>query len=339
MKKFSKIILALTAIATLNFSCSSDDSVFTPPVDTPVTTPKLIVTETGTEDVRDLKLTTDKDEVAVLVKFATETNSMRRLYITENTNGLGEEPYIFSNPDVDAKRDGSVDLKSDTKKELEYLIKFPTPLDNSTVVYKLWVTTSRGDFRNEAKNNSFITKTQETAVVGTITITRGAGGTPGGADVRELKDIIVLAAPLASGDSKTFVSLFNGETYKISTGEETAALWDFGYYYGETGKASLASTYDYPTGVIDVPAKSGVDKNNLNKIYFKLSSLDYAAVKLDSDLAAIAKPAAQRINQLKVNDVVEFVDDYGNKGVIKVTELNTGAGTSGFMKIDVKVMN
>lgn len=349
MKKISKfkIFMPLIAAAALTFSCSSDDSVFTNPTDDkgdPIEVKnKLIVTEAGTDDVRKLNIESSELSVPVSVKFTTETNSMKRLYITSNTNGLGDEPYTFENPDVDSKKDGSVDLPPNKNNEFEYLINFPTPVDvdNSTIVYTLWTTTGRGDFRDTAKRNSFITKDQTETVVGTITIKKGTGGTSSSESVRELKDI-KLFAPLGDGTSKTFTSMYNGAVYEISTGEETAALWDFGYYYGVTNKASLSSTSSYPTNIIDVPTISKVPADQLNKCYLGLSSktaAQFTAITLDSELDAITQSSEQAIKNLNKDDIIEFVDQYGNKGLIHVKELKAGDGDGDYILIDMKLVN
>lgn len=327
--------------ASLLYNCGgSDDSVFTPPVDTPVTTPELIVTEAGTGDKREISINTDKLVAPVLVKFATTSESMRRLYITSNVNGLGADPYTFENPDVDSKADGSVDLKSDTKKELEYLINFPTPTeDNSTIVYTLWTTTGRGDFRDAAKRNAIPVGEGEAATVGTITITKGTGGTSESGNLRNL-GTIKLKAPLSDESSDTFMSVFNGKTYKIND-KETAALWDFGFYYLVKSGATLASPQVYNTDVINVPNVSGIAVGDLNKFYFKKSTktvqnFDDASLNSDLDFDA---PTSQDVQSLKVNDIIEFADQYGNKGLMKVTALKESYGSDGYIDITIKVQN
>ena len=203
-------------------------------------------------------------------------------------------------------------------------------LKEGTVVYQLWATSGTGDYRNMDKR----------LVVGPGTITVNYGGdNPSSAKVKEYKAKI-MAAPLADGSSETFISLVDGQLYKINEGEEMVAYWDFGYFYGATNKASLASTFDYPSNVIDIAAVASItDKEELNKCYFALSTMDFDAVVNASDLNGIVKPASQTIKQLNVGHVIEFVDNYGKKGLIKVTEIKGTFNANDYIKLDIKVQN
>lgn len=329
-----KSILTLFIIAAITFSCSSDDNedIQGPSTET---TFELKVTNTNAGSTeRDLKITTAElnSKVKVNVTFISE-QSMRRLYIAQSVNGGAYEPFKFTNQEVDEKRDGSVDLVGDDKKTFTFNIDFNTPTTaNGTITYILWATTGRGDFRDISKRNAI-----GDFDFGTITITAGNGAVGNGV---KAYTTTILAAPLADGSSETFMSVFDGKVYKINEGEELAALWDFGYYYGVTGNASLASSNNYPTDIINVPTIGGVPAEELNKVYFALSSktvAEFDAITTKSDLDFVVQSTSQRINNLKVDDVVEFVDNYGNKGLIKVKEVVAGNGTNGKITFDVKV--
>ncbi len=340
-------ILKLRSIATLViasafiFSCSSDDNsdIQGPSTDTDF---NLIVNTTneGSEE-RNVPITTDQLNTTqkVNVTFAAE-QSMKRLYIAKSENGGALEPFAFTNQAVDEKKDGSVDLVGDDKKEFTFNIDFDTPsTSDGTVTYLLWATTGRGDFRDIAKRNAI-----GEFDFGVITITAGNGATGNG-----LKSYTqtILSAPLEDGSSSTFMSVLDGEIYKISEGEELASLWDFGYYYGNSGLASFASTSNYPAlfdtngdGMVDaaVADLTGVPQEELNKFYLaKSTSIDFDTVTKREDLDNIDKPATERVTNIIIGDVIVFEDNYGNKGLIKVTEIVTGAGTSGKITFDVKV--
>lgn len=330
-----KSFIMLSAITLFITSCSSDsnDDIFIDPTDPVTFDGELSVFETGTDN-RTLMIdgsNVSGNNAIVRVAFRS-SNTMRRLYVTQNVSDFGAEPYNFAvgGVTVDDKKDGSLDLSSDNGDEFEFAIPFPVPTSaDSKIVYTIWATTGRGDFRDISKRNAI----SDTAV-GTITITGSGTSTANG--IKSFTQTM-LAAPLGDGSSETFISLFNNEVYVINDGIETAALWDFGYYYGATQNASLASTANYPTNIIDVPAISELDASELNNFYITTSSIDFDAVTSASDLNGIATPTSERVTGLSEGDVLEFVDQYGNKGVIKVIEISGTDGTGDFIKIDIKV--
>ncbi|WP_299441023.1 hypothetical protein [uncultured Aquimarina sp.] len=337
MNKFLKLksILIVFTLGLLFTGCSADDN-----TDLIITDPNaefdadLLVTEAGTGDRRNV--TVNASDVSgstfkAKVAFSANSANMRRLYITQNISAFGEEPFVFTSQEVDEKPDGSLDLVGDDKDTFEFQLDLPKPtMTDGTVVYKLWATTGRGDFRDVNKRNALGDN-----VVGIITVRYGTGVNDG-SGIKAFSQTI-LAAPLADGSSNTFISLYNNEVYKISEGEETAALWDFGYYYGATQNASLASTANYPTNIIDVPTISSLTTAELNNFYIAASTIDFDAVAVASDLDGITAPTSERVTGLSVNDVLEFADQYGNKGVIKITEISGTDGTGDFIRFDVKV--
>ncbi len=335
-----KSILTLVILSVLIFSCSSDDNddIQGPDQSTDLEIVVNATNEGSTE--RDLNTTTTNLNSTVKVNVTFEsTEPMRRLYITKSENGGANEPFIFTNQEVDEKADGSIDLKSDNKTDFTFNIDFDTPSNaNGTVTYLLWATSGRGDFRDITKRNSI-----NDLAFGTITITAGNGATGNG--IKSFTQTI-LAAPLKDGSSDSFISLFNSTIYKINQGEEFAAFWDFGYYYGATGNASFASAADYPElfdvnndGILDsgVSGISGVPQAELNNFYFAESTISFDAVTTRAALDGIVQSNSQRITNLQENDEIEFVDSYGNKGIIKVTEIVPGDGTNGQITFDVKV--
>ncbi len=349
MSKFfkPKSILGLFLIAILAFSCSSDDntdiSIPPPGDDDPVATfdAELSVFEAG-GDMREVTVSADGStgmEITSKVSFQSETN-MRRLYITEQINGGTPEPFQFTSQEVDEKPDGSLDLVGDDKKEFEFQINLPAPMaEGESIVYTFWATTGRGDFRDVTKRNAI-----DDTALGTITLNFGTPTMGNEGEIVEYS--IELKAPLGDGSSQTFTSVYNGNLYRISEGEETAALWDFGYYYfGTTDLASLGSTANYPalfnfdtmtnTGE-NVSQLTGVPQEELNSFFIAPSTLDYDTVT-DVEIDAIVTPTSERATGLAVGDVLEFEDAYGNKGVIKVETLTAGAGTNGVIGLAIKV--
>lgn len=338
---FHYIFSCILIITLVSCSDDNDDLIVEPGSEFDA---EIIVTENEVGDIRTATINTSNiagTNATVKVRFETNSSSMRRVYITKNISATGEEPFQFTDQQVDDKADGSLDLVGDDKNEFEFQIKFPVPtVSDGTVVYKIWATTGRGDFRDVSKRNAL-----GPTSLGQLTIRAGSG--IDSANGIKSYTATMLSAPLGDGSSDTFISLYNNTVYKISDGEEYAALWDFGYYYGSSQKASLASTAEYPalfnhdddtdTPLVAVSTLTGVDQSELNTFYITTSNIDFDSITSASQLDGITTPSSQRATDLSVNDVLEFEDKYGNKGIIKVIEINGTDGTSGFIKIDIKV--
>ena len=162
-----------------------------------------------------------------------------------------------------------------------------------------------------------------------------------------------LVSPAQDGTTESFFSLLNETVYRINVGPEFRAFWDFGYYYGASGdsagdNASFASTeqYDASFGFAVEGLEPGADEENaatetLNQMFFASSTtIDAAAfdaITLNGELNFIASSDAQKITNLSVGDVVEFVDNYGKKGLIKITAIEPGFNNNDFIEFDVKI--
>lgn len=289
--------------------------------------------------------------VTVSVNFSVEEaeRNMERLYITKTDFSSldGPQPYDITLDGtiegISTKSDGSIDLDDDHKEAFSFSIDFPAPTEaDGTVQYVIWATKQRGDFRDLTNDNVYGDDTANYAV---ITIGEGVSS------VYSEFSTTILAAPLADGTSHTFASAYNGATYAINDGIETAALWDFGYFYGASTEASFYSAADFPKvftvdgvdGVVDVATfldSDEVSTSDLNNCYFALSTLtadEFDAIDSNEDLDTISTPTDENVKGLSVGDVVEFVDQYGNKGLIKVTALTNGFGSDGKITFDIKV--
>lgn len=349
------IIMALALFAT---GCSNDEgSVFQTPTDP----------ETGNPDNPD---NPDEPEVATLmftegddsqnketaeasgeigtaipgrVIFTSAETTQRRMYITQNISGGGDMPFnAFDLEDTDLKKelkgDGSIDLDGSNKMDIDFTFELPVPdIENGQIVYTFWTTTGKGDFRDIDKRLAL--------GAGTITVTVG-DGTTSNSEVRLFEDI-KLFAPAKDGNSETFFSLLDGEVYNIKDGPEFRAFWDFGYYWTDSDGASIASTANYKEvfnfEVAGFEASEDeVDNENetLNEMFFTPSNLDAAGfdgISLSGDLENITASNVQSVMGLEVGDVIEFVDNYGKKGLIKITEIKAGFNVDDFIVFDVKV--
>lgn len=353
MKNLFKSLFLTLAVAggTLLTSCSSENNsgLKEPSTEPSVKTYKLLVNPTNESKIteRNLIITAEPNsQVPVAVTF-TGSENMYRLYMTQNfINGSeGAVPFKYNYDVAKLKADGSINLDASDKKKFTYNLKFPTPAaKDQTVQYVLWATTGRGDFRNFEKRNAVDSNNDGKGdAIGVITIKAGTvaptTGTIGSINMKYFSAVL-LAAPLKDGSSKSFISLFNNKVYSIDQGEEFAALWDLGYYYGNTKKASLASTKNFPTDIINVPAISKVATTELNEFFIGKSTKtveEFDKIKNGTELNNIVKPVTQRVNGLVKGDILEFVDAYGNIGLIKITEVVEGFGREGKIVFDVKV--
>ncbi|WP_442264652.1 hypothetical protein ACSIGC_09830 [Tenacibaculum sp. ZS6-P6] len=148
----------------------------------------------------------------------------------------------------------------------------------------------------------------------------------------------LLAAPLGDETSSTFMTFYNNSIHKISEASTTGSSWDFGYFYGTTRKASFASVKNYPTDVFNLTAIADADKK---ECFFAkstvLTTADFDAISLESELNSIVKPTTQSVTELSVGDIIEFQDSYENKGLIKITRIVEGNGSNGQIEFDVKI--
>lgn len=274
--------------------------------------------------------------VKVKTSFKGDRN-MYRLYITKQVlSSTGSKEEVFKYPLGKKKKDGSIDLPSQDKKDFSYDFHFDAPANNNEVVqYKLWVTHGRGDYRDPSHRNAI---SKDPAAFGTITI---KGDKNAVSDINVVKSFsaFFLKAPLGSLSSETFMSVSNGKKYQISDATETVKLWDFGYYYGNKHNASFASASNYPKSIIDVKGLAGDVAGELNKFYFKKStktSADFDKIKLNKELDFVTK-GAEVVTRLAKGNILEIVDGYGNKGLIRITKIEGTDGSSGKITFDVKI--
>jgi len=345
------IILALALFAT---GCSSDEgNVFETPDDPDKENPDDPEVEVATlvfnegDSSNDVLVADASGEVGTAVPgrviFTSTATTQRRMYITQNISGGGDMPFNnFNLGDTELKKalkaDGSIDLDGATKKEIDFTFNLPVPdIDNGEIVYTFWTTTGKGDYRDAAKRLAL--------GVGTITVKVGNGTNPA-AELRSFTDV-QLFAPLQDGSSETFFSLLNETVYNINEGPEFRAFWDFGYYWTNGDKASFSSTANYKTafdfeveGFEPSAEEDDAANETLNEAFFELSiktAAQFDSTLLSGELDAIVKSENQSFTNMAVGDVIEFVDNYGKKGLIKITEIKAGFNATDFIQFDVKI--
>ena len=163
----------------------------------------------------------------------------------------------------------------------------------------------------------------------------------------------LLAAPTDDQTSETFFSTIDGETYSmgavLGTTEPVSAEIDFGYFYGQTSNATLASPAEYPF------AYGQANWGTRNNTLFRTTSLDATAFDNiganDGDDIAAAYEAGtavtsgngEQARNLAVGQVLAFVTDAdkasngGKFGLIKVVSITGTSGSDGRIEIEVKI--
>lgn len=163
-------------------------------------------------------------------------------------------------------------------------------------------------------------------------------------------EMTLLYAPNDNKASKTFFSTNDGQTYSMNdvlgTEEAVSAKIDFGYFYGTTFKATLASPDQYP---LDDYGQAGWNVRNATKI--KKTDLSAAAfIEIENDVEAINQAFDDaefgtnegQARDLTVGEVLAFelVSAKGNKrGLIKVNGIEGTTGTDAHIKLDVVVVD
>ena len=275
------------------------------------------------------------------VIFTTNGGTQRRLYVTQTLPGGSTESEAFvveGLTNKELKADGSIDLDGQATEGFDFTFDLNVPSDvtDGSIIYNFWSTTGKGDFRDTSKRTLI--------GVGSIEVKVGSGtvDTP----VRTFGDVTLqLQAPTQDGLSNTFMSVYDGRIFQLDEGEELAAFWDFGYYWIESvGGPSLASTTNYfdlflvdGGGFTGVSGFTGIPESDLNDFFIGVSSMDFDAVTLSSDLDSISTPLTQEVTGLEEGDILEFEDQYGTKGLIRIVEINGTDGTNGYITFDIKV--
>ncbi len=272
---------------------------------------------------------TEEDKVEK-VKF-------ERLYITQKTaQGVTER---FENTRLNLQGvfpDNSIVLDQALSKiDLTFDLNVPE-LTDGRITYKIWATDSLGDFRNSSLNR--ITSIAE------IVVNQGNSINPD-KPIREFKDVTLVPHTIG-GTTNTIFSLFTATTFQLSGGLEFNKLWDFAYT-DDLGAVNFYSADNYIENfnfnieeINDAKSKDVI----FNQMFFAKSTTfveDYLAINLSEELNTITKPTATRVLDVKINDVIEFQDNYGNKGLIWVKQIDAvnASQPSNAVVFDIKMQS
>jgi len=156
---------------------------------------------------------------------------------------------------------------------------------------------------------------------------------------------VLLAAPLGDISGKNFFASSNGTVYSGNDVTGTVAavspLIDFGYYYGVTNLASIASPKWFETS-----PNFSAQVNNWgvkNETKMRTTTLNATSFNEASSFAAIdaafsnGTTEAQVKTSLTVGTVVAFETAGGKRGLVLVKNITGTDGSNGRLEIDVKV--
>jgi hypothetical protein len=181
----------------------------------------------------------------------------------------------------------------------------------------------------------------------------------------ETASVVLLEAPIGQGTdnqtrtSETFYSTTLFETYSynevVSSTETISEEIDFGYYFGATTAATLAGISRYPTNIYfqrgdstlsDIVEFWNVQRNTqFRTTDLSVGEFDAIGDFDDEEIAEAYEMGGTedgRVGNLTVGDVVAFqtrVDDPdgGKFGLLKVTDINPGSGTDGYIQFELKI--
>lgn len=155
---------------------------------------------------------------------------------------------------------------------------------------------------------------------------------------------ILLSVPTGDFTNENFFSTSDGMIYSSDEVTSTAAAVsptiDFGYYYGSTDLASIASPAGFATTVFSAQVDGWNTKNATSIRSTTLTSAQFLEVTTFADIDEVYEAGTDEagiITGLEEGAVVAFETVAGKRGLILVTEIEPGFDSNDFIKIDVLV--
>lgn len=163
---------------------------------------------------------------------------------------------------------------------------------------------------------------------------------------------ILLYAPAADKSAKSFFSTSTGATYSPdsvnASADPLSADLDFGYYFGASDSASLASPYGYSQ--LSDPTLSGqvAGWNQLNDISLKSTNLtqsNFTELSTYADIDTAYNAGSDEgdvITKLKIGQVIAFATDPAKtggskKGLILVSDIHGIYNPGDYIKLEILV--
>lgn len=160
----------------------------------------------------------------------------------------------------------------------------------------------------------------------------------------KIQTAVILYAPLGDLSSETFYSILNNETYSRNEVESTAdpisASIDFGYYYGTSDNASLASPAEYT--IYNLRDAGWATRNATILSTTAITSAEYLEMITVSDLeVAISgvdlNNANGTVTNLAEGDILMFKTVEDIQGLIHVITISGTDGSDGMIEIEIKL--
>lgn len=162
---------------------------------------------------------------------------------------------------------------------------------------------------------------------------------------------VLLFAPLDNQTSQTFFSTNTGDTYSmndvLNSAENVSTHVDFGYFYGQTREATLASPAAYPLPEYGQANwlfrnETLIGRTNITPgQYVEITDEDTEAIDQAFEGATFgANP--QQVSNLAIGEILAFETDNdktggSKRGLIQVQTIQAGTGTEGSITIEVLV--
>lgn len=144
---------------------------------------------------------------------------------------------------------------------------------------------------------------------------------------------VLLAAPLGDKSGESFFSTSDGETYSPEEVESTSAAIspniDFGYYYGSSDHASIASPAGFLTTVFSAQVSAWNTKNATVIKSTDLGESEFTEVTTYADIDEVFDAGTDEegiISNLEEGSVVAFETVSGVRGLILVSAIVDGNG-------------
>ncbi len=160
----------------------------------------------------------------------------------------------------------------------------------------------------------------------------------------KIQTAVILYAPLGDLSSETFYSILNNETYSRNEVESTAdpisTSIDFGYYYGASDNASLASPAEYP--IYNLSDAGWMTRNATILSATAITSAEYLEMITVSDLEAATSGvdlsnANGTVTNLSEGDILIFKTVQDIQGLINISTISGTDGSDGMIEIEIKL--
>lgn len=160
---------------------------------------------------------------------------------------------------------------------------------------------------------------------------------------------ILLNAPTADKTNTAFFSSSDGEVYSpaqvTGTADAISPKIDFGYYYGQTNQASLASPADFVNTAFAAQVEGWSTLNNVSFRSTTLTATEFLELSTYADIDAAYDNGTDEggiVTNLTIGDVVAFETDAdktggSKRGLVLVKDISGTVNSNDYIELDVLV--